>query len=258
MIRIVLLFVLLLSIMPGQHTWASSSKQPNQPQHHLGIHLSYINDHADVDTGWYPELRYSLDINKWVGLEAGIRFGFPGDGDLLRYFLAGKVQFPVPLTRTVALRMAWMHSTFTDIQKGENLLVFLNVIDTKHFYFQGGFAIRFPLLAPEAQWNPFRLDTQYVETTLLFDIRGKLEFTFPKLGGSVLQVGLGVMDFLPTDILTSNSFGYQLFGIWKQPKIGSFELNVGMFSYSFLDLAGYYGRFFLHFRYTYTFGGPTR
>ncbi len=69
----------------------------------------------------------------------------------------------------------------------------------------------------------------------------------------LLQVGIGVTDFMDSDILTSNTSGYILFVRWKNEKMGEVELVAGTMSYSLLDLAGFHGRQFIRLYYTYTF-----
>lgn len=214
--------------------------------------ITYINDHTGLDTGWYPELRYRIRYDWWLDIEAGLRLSPPGDGDLLRYYLMASVHIKMPpVVRDFAFRVGLMHSSYLDIQRGENLIALLNHFDTKHFSFTGGLGIRFPLTTEASFHNPFHFAAPYVEATLLFDFRGKLEFTFPQLGGSVLRVGLGIMDFLPGEILVSNTIGYQLFAEWTQPKIGAFNLAGGMMAYTVLDLAGFYGRWFVRAQYSY-------
>lgn len=219
--------------------------------HELQAHVTYLYDHTDLDTGLYPELRYRLRHRWWLDIEAGLRLGPPGLGDLLRYYLVASAHIKLPYTRDFALRFGWMHSSYGDIQRGDNILLFLNHIDTKYFEFHGGIALRFVLPSPQTFRNPFLFPADYTETTLLFDIRAKVSFSFPKLPGSRLTLAFGIMDFSPSEILVSNTIGYQLIVSWLWPKVGLFELNAGMMSYSILDLAGFFGRFFVRFGYTF-------
>lgn len=244
----------------SSQTSAKSGLHTTQPKaskwtHDLGFHFSYVNDHSGVDTGIYPELRYRMRYDWWLDLEAGFRWGPPSLGNQIKYHLMYSMHLPLPHIRTFALQLGLQHSSYMDIQRGENAIFILNHLDSRYFSFRGGLAIRFPLTTPTSYLNPFHFQTEYVETNLLFDVRGKLEFQFAQLGGSTLQVGLGIMDFILTDIFASNTVGYQLFALWKHPKWGSWEFNIGMMSYSFLDLAGFYGRFFTRLSYTYRFGG---
>ena len=221
--------------------------------HYIRLQMTAIKEHTAVDDGVYPELRYRLQHSWWLDVELGVRFGPPDNGDLLRYFVKASGHIPIPGTRDVALQFGWTHSSFTDIQKGDNVLTVTTHLESKHFEFTGGLAVRFLLSTPEQFQNPFTVDSQYVETTLLYDFRWRLEFMLGKQKEHLLQVGIGVTDFMDSDILTSNTSGYILFVRWKNEKMGEVELVAGTMSYSLLDLAGFHGRQFIRLYYTYTF-----
>ncbi len=228
------------------------SPQEKRFRHEFEGRLHITSDHTGLDSGVAPEFQYRFRMDQMLELRAGIRYAPPGAGDALRYYLGGFLHIPLPLVRDGALGIVMLHNSYGDIQKGENSFLFLHRVDTRYFAFDGGLLLRMELTRPENFRNPLYFGTEYLEVFYVYDMRVKIDFTFPKLGGSVLEVGAGIMNFLDNEVLGPATGGYRLYASWNQPGIGRFEAMGGMYSYGFWAFAGYYGRWFLRFSYTYT------
>ncbi|MCB9640811.1 MAG: hypothetical protein H6728_06485 [Myxococcales bacterium] len=242
-------------LVPSMKTLALKPKKKKKKKrfrHEFEGRIHIISEHTGLDSGFAPEFQYRFRMDRWLDLRAGIRVAPPGFGDALRYYLSGFVHVPLPLVRDGALGVMVMHNSYGDIQKGENTFFFLHHFDMRYFAFDGGLVLRSELVHPSTFRNPFLFSTEYLEVFYVYDMRVKIDFTFPKLGGSVLQIGAGLMNFLDNDVQGPATGGYRFFASWDQPNVGRFEVMGGLMSYGFWAFAGYYGRWFLRFSYTYT------
>lgn len=228
-----------------------TTKPAKRFQHAFEGRLHITSDHTGLDSGVAPEVQYRFRMDRILDLRAGIRYAPPGAGDALRYYVGGFVHIPLPLVRDGSLGILMMHNSYGDIQKGENSVLFLHHVDTRYFAFDGGLVLRMELTRPEVYRNPLYFGTEYLEVFYVYDMRVKIDFRFPKLGGSVLEIGAGIMNFLDNEVLGPATGGYRLYASWDQPGVGRFEAMGGMYSYGFWAFAGYYGRWFLRFSYTY-------
>jgi len=216
----------------------------------VGCNYGWLDDHTELDSGFSQEYTYGIRKGYVLDLRGGLFLGPPKVGLTRRYYLAYRAHLPLPQIRDVSFGLTWHHHTYEDIHIGENAFFFHTQMETRFFYFKGGILTRFPLLDGNYR-NPFSLPTEASEVVLLFDLRGRYEHALKEINGAVIQVGLGVMNFLGSDTLGSNTVGYMFFGTFDHPKVGLFELKIGLMSYSFWDNAGYYGRIFAYFSYCF-------
>jgi hypothetical protein len=247
---------------PKQGRATKEAEEPNELRdlltkkpfrHDFEIRLHLISEHTGIDSGIAPEFRYRLRYRWWLDLHASVRYAPPSYGDAIRYSLMNYSHVTLPHVRDAAFGAGLLNQHYPGLQKGENLLLFMHHIDTKYFAFDGGLVLRFPLMKADNYQNPFQLPAEYFEIFYIYDFRAKLEFLFPRLGGSIFRVGLGFMNFIDNEIIGSNIGGYRLFTEWIQPGVGRFEIVGGVMSYGFWAFTGFYGRWFLRFSYTYTF-----
>ncbi|MEM1007772.1 MAG: hypothetical protein AAGJ35_02090 [Myxococcota bacterium] len=236
----------------------SDPKARTQPvekafRHELTLRLHLTTESTALDDGFSSELFYRLRYAWWLDLQVSLRYAPQTLGNSIRYSVTNYIHLHLPWMRDSALGLGWMNRLFPEVRRGENLIYLLHDFDTKFFAFSGGIVLRFPLMDVERFPNPFVFSGNYVEGFYLYDFRVKFEHSFPKLGGALLRYGLGMMNFVDQEILSTNQNGFRLFVDWEQPKIGHFGLQAGMISYGFWAFAGFYGRWFLRFAYTYTF-----